>query len=82
MRIKDYNRVSESSCTKKEEIIPDSYNFLQTIIKLDIDIKLTPDHSSNQTSTKISDIEKDLKRHTIDSKKTRNRYDRLLAVLF
>ncbi len=42
---------------------------------MDRDNKLT----RNQTSTKISDIEKDVKPRTIDSKKTRNRYNRMVG---
>ena len=40
---------------------------------MDRDNKLT----RNQTSTKISDKEKDVKPRTIDSKKTKNRYNRI-----
>ncbi len=52
----------------KKETIPESYTFLETTVKIDMDNTLT--HHN-----KISKLEKDLKRRTTDSKKTRNRYD-------
>jgi len=42
---------------------------------MDGDNKLT----INQTSNKISGIEKDVKPRTIDSKKTKNRYNRMVG---
>ena len=42
---------------------------------MDSDNKLT----RNQTSTKISYIEKDVRPRTIDSKKTKNRYNRMIG---
>ena len=65
--------LAKVQCTKKKEIIPESYTFLETPVKMDRDNKLT----RNQTSTKISDKEKDVKPRTIDSKKTKNRYNRI-----
>jgi hypothetical protein len=73
--VKGYNRVSESLRTKKKEIIPETFTFLDTTVKMDIENKLT----SNQTRDKISNIEKDLKPRSIDSKKTRNRYNRMVG---
>ena len=67
--------LAKVQCTKKKEIIPESYTFLETAIEMDGDNKLT----INQTSNKISGIEKDVKPRTIDSKKTKNRYNRMVG---
>jgi hypothetical protein len=60
--------------TKKKEIITESYTFLDTDIKMNVD-------KANQTinKTKISNREKDILPRTIDSKKTKIPYKNRIA---
>jgi hypothetical protein len=60
--------------TKKKEIITESYTFLETDIKMNVD-------KANQTinKTKISNREKDILPRTIDSKKTKIPYKNRIA---
>jgi hypothetical protein len=67
--------LAKVQCTKKKEIIPESYTFLKTAVKMDRDKKIT----SNQTSNKISGIEKNVKPRTIDSNKTKNRHNTMVG---